>query len=74
MVGGFPLKIEFQFFVCLGGKIEKVTAVEKLNDKDSKILASVNSYGEVELYVVSESWWRKMRACYEMPVDGYRSV
>ena len=27
-----------------------MTAVEKLNDKDSKILASVNSYGEVELY------------------------
>ena len=43
---GWGLSIEnriLQFFVCLGGKIEKVAAVEKLDDKDSKILASVNS-------------------------------
>ena len=72
---GWGLSIEnriLQFFVCLGGKIEKVTAVEKLNDKDSKILASVNSYGEVELYAGKRklAGGKLSSLVKEMPVDG----
>ena len=47
---GSRLKTESKFFVCLGGKVETVSAKEKLGAKDSKISVKLNSSGQVELH------------------------
>ena len=60
---GWGLSLEngiLRFFVCLNGKVETVTAKEKLSAKDLKVMAKLNSSGEVELHAGTRaSWGRK---------------
>ena len=72
---GWGLSIEngiSKFFVCLSGKVEAVTAKEKLGAKDSKISVKLNSSGKVELHAGKRTLGSgKFNSLVkEMPADG----
>ena len=72
---GWGISIEngiSKFFVCLGGKVETVTAKEKLGAKDSKISVKLNSSGQVELHAGKRTLGTgKFNSLVkEMPADG----
>ena len=61
-----------KFFVRLGGKVESVTAKEKLGTKESVILVTLNPSGQVEFYVGKRklSTGKVSSLVKEMPSDG----
>ena len=72
---GWGLSIEngiSKFFVCLSGKVEAVTAKEKLGAKDSKISVKLNSSGKVELHAGKRmlGTGKFNSLVKEMPADG----
>jgi arylsulfatase len=72
---GWGISIEdgiAKFFVRLGGKVETVSAKEKLGAKDSKISVKLNSSGQVELHAGKRTLGTgKFNSLVkEMPADG----
>ena len=72
---GWGLSLEngiLRFFVCLNGKVETVTAKEKLSSKDLKVMAKLNSSGEVELHAGTRKLGggKLSSLVKSMPVDG----
>ena len=72
---GWGISVEngtLHFFVCLNGKVETVTAKEKLEAKDSKIFAKIHSSGKVELHAGKRilGTGKLNSLVKEMPVDG----
>ena len=61
-----------KFFVCLGGKVETVTADKKIGINESKILAKINSNGQVEIHEGKRKLGtgKLSSLIKEMPADG----
>jgi len=72
---GWGISVEngtLHFFVCLNGKVETVTADEKLSDEDLKIAAKLHASGKVELHAGKRrlGGGKVSSLVKEMPVDG----
>lgn len=61
-----------QFFVCLDGEVERVTADEKVGTEDLKIQAKLSASGEVELFSGKRrlGGGRLSGLVRKMPLDG----